>query len=94
MSGLFTDGRAPRACAYCGERFVPRVPDQRVCRAWCRAALKRLEARSARRVWDRDGRKLVNDDTDLRTRGNRSPRYARKSERRNENAETPPLPEM
>ena len=91
---LFTDGQVKRMCPICGERFRPKVPEQIVCSAWCRRKRNRLQAKSARRIWDAGGRKLMNDDTDLRTGENRSPRYARKSERRNENAETPPLPKM
>jgi hypothetical protein len=66
MSSLFTDGRAKRTCAYCGRSFRPRVPDQVVCGPTCRAARKSLEARSARRVWIADGRKLIRDNVDLR----------------------------
>jgi hypothetical protein len=48
--------------------FQPRVERQRVCRPWCRNERKRIEAKSARRVWAANGRPLINDDTDLRFR--------------------------
>lgn len=40
-----------RECEWCGERYRPRVPDQRFCRPWCRQQAKAKEGRDARRAW-------------------------------------------
>jgi hypothetical protein len=58
---LFTDGRVKRECECCGEMFRPHVPDQRFCRPWCRLKVKAKEGRSARRVWWRAGRPIIED---------------------------------
>jgi hypothetical protein len=56
---LFTDGRAKRACLWCGRKYLPYVPDQKYCGPYCRNKAKALEAKSARRVWWRAGRPLL-----------------------------------
>jgi hypothetical protein len=54
---MLTDIRK-RECEWCGQRYRPRVPDQRYCRAWCRARAKAAEGRAARRVWWQAGRPM------------------------------------
>ena len=63
---LFTDGRVKRRCEVCNSPYRPHVADQRFCGGYCRAEARRREAKSARRVWIREGRPLINDDRDLR----------------------------
>jgi hypothetical protein len=64
-------GAPKRPCQHCGAMFRPRVADQRFCRPFCRTECKKLEAKSARRVWAEHGRKLIRDDSDLRYRSER-----------------------
>lgn len=59
---LFTDGQRKRECSWCGQRFRPRVPDQKWCRATCRSQAKAAEGRAARRVWWRAGRPMQLDE--------------------------------
>jgi hypothetical protein len=53
---LFTDGGRQRVCKWCGERYRPRVEDQKFCGRWCRLEAKKSEARAARSVWRKAGR--------------------------------------
>ena len=46
-SALFTDGGAKRVCKWCGERYRPRVEDQRYCGRCCRMQAKAAEGRAA-----------------------------------------------
>jgi hypothetical protein len=62
----FTDGGAKRQCQQCGRSFRPRVPDQVLCGGWCRNERNKLQQKSARRIWAREGRPMVNDAGDLR----------------------------
>jgi hypothetical protein len=62
----FTDGRVLRECTQCGQRYRPRVPDQKYCSPYCNAEGKKRDAKSARRVWVREGRPIINDPHDLR----------------------------
>ena len=59
-------GQVRQVCEVCKGEYRPRSPDQRFCGAACRYEAKKLEQRSARRVWAEHGRPLINDDTDLR----------------------------
>ena len=64
---LFHDGKCKRNCEVCGIAYRPRVADQRFCGGYCRAEFRRREARSARRVWIREGRQIIDDNNhDLR----------------------------
>jgi hypothetical protein len=59
---LFIDGRVKRQCDWCGQSYRPHVPDQRYCGPYCRNKAKALEAKSARRVWWRAGRPMIEDE--------------------------------
>ena len=63
---LFHDGKVKRQCQVCGMAYRPHVADQRFCGAFCRNKFRNLEAKSARRIWMREGRPLINDPHDLR----------------------------
>jgi hypothetical protein len=52
---------SPRYCAHCGQRFRQRHPDQKFCRRWCRLQHHAAEGRSARRLWWREGRPMLNE---------------------------------
>jgi len=52
---------SPRYCAHCGVSFRQRHPDQKFCRRWCRLQHNAAEGRSARRVWWREGRPMLDN---------------------------------
>jgi hypothetical protein len=64
-------GQVGQVCEVCKRKYRPRSPDQRFCGAVCRYESKKLEAKSARRVWAEHGRPIINDNTDLRYRSAR-----------------------
>jgi hypothetical protein len=61
-------GQVRQVCEVCKREYRPRAGDQRFCGPACRYEGKKLEAKSARRVWADAGRPLVDDGLDLRFR--------------------------
>jgi hypothetical protein len=64
-------GQVRQVCEVCKREYRPRSGDQRFCGPACRYEGKKLEAKSARRVWAAHGRLIINDNTDLRYRSAR-----------------------
>jgi hypothetical protein len=62
VSQCFSQMGVKRLCFWCGQKYLPHVPDQKYCGPYCRNKAKALEAKSARRVWWRAGRPMLRED--------------------------------